>query len=183
MVFLTLTTTQHKNYSSDILLLSDTPRLNGTQLNYYFVCKRKLWLFSHDITFESSSELVSLGRLVHKDSYKRKKKEIRIGDISIDHIDKDVIHEVKKSDKIHEAHEFQLLYYIYCLKKLGVHKTGILDYPKLKKIVKVVLTQQKQRLLESVICDTSDVINAKRPPPAEYKPICDKCAYAEYCWS
>ena len=77
-------------------MLNNTVELTGTQLNYYFVCKRKLWLHSRNISFESSSELVKLGNLIHKDSYKRKKKEIRIGSISVDYINKGEIHEVKK---------------------------------------------------------------------------------------
>ncbi|MEM3192938.1 MAG: Dna2/Cas4 domain-containing protein, partial [Candidatus Parvarchaeota archaeon] len=34
----------------------------GTQVNYYFVCKRKLWFFSHNIELESDSDLVLMGR-------------------------------------------------------------------------------------------------------------------------
>ena len=79
-------------------MLNDT-ELTGTQINYYFVCKRKLWLHSHNISFESSSELVKLGTLIHKNSYKRKKKEIRIGSISIDYVNKGEIHEVKNQIK------------------------------------------------------------------------------------
>ena len=30
----------------------------GTQINYYFVCKRKLWLFTKDIRFENEIEYV-----------------------------------------------------------------------------------------------------------------------------
>ena len=160
-----------------------TSDLTGTQINYYFVCKRKLWLFSHNITFESSSDLVKIGRLVDKDTFKKKKKNIRIGSISLDHIDRGVIHEVKKSDKIHDAHTYQLLYYIYYLKKLGIKTTGVLNYPLLKKTVKVSLTKQQQMLVEKVVKDASSIISAKKPPKAEYKTVCDKCAYAEYCWS
>ena len=163
--------------------MDNLPDLTGTQLNYYLICKRKLWLFSHDITFESSSDLVKIGNVIDKDSFKRKKKNIRIGRISIDHIDNGVIHEVKKSDKIHDAHEHQLLYYIYYLKKLGVKTTGVINYPKLKKKVQVVLTEQKQDSLERLIADATDIISAEKPPVAEYKAVCDKCAYAEYCWS
>ena len=78
------------------MILLDSLELTGTQINYYFVCKRKLWLHSRNISFESSSDLVKLGSLIHKDSYKRKKKEIRIGNISIDYANKGEIHEVKK---------------------------------------------------------------------------------------
>ena len=46
--------------------LSDEPvKFTGTQINYYFVCKRKLWLFSHNMELESESDLVHLWRLLH----------------------------------------------------------------------------------------------------------------------
>lgn len=157
--------------------------LTGTQVNYYFICKRKLWLHSRNISFESSSDLVKLGNLIHKNSYKRKKKEIRIGNISIDYINKGQIHEVKKSDKIHEAHTYQILYYMYYLKNLGVETTGVLEYPSMKKTVNIILTPQKQDFIDETIRDATQIISREKPPVAEYKPICDKCAYAEYCWS
>ena len=55
-------------------MLSDTEKhlqIRGTQINYYFICKAKLWLFSHHIQMEQESELVSLGKMLHKDSYTR----------------------------------------------------------------------------------------------------------------
>ncbi|MEM4284287.1 MAG: Dna2/Cas4 domain-containing protein, partial [Candidatus Caldarchaeum sp.] len=38
----------------------------GTQINYYFVCKRKLWFFSHNMELESESDVVLLGKLLHE---------------------------------------------------------------------------------------------------------------------
>ena len=36
-------------------------RVTGNMVNYFFVCKRKLWLFQHQIGFEQTSERVQLG--------------------------------------------------------------------------------------------------------------------------
>ena len=107
----------------------------GTQINYYFVCHRKLWLFTKDIRFEDENEYVQLGRLIDENTYKRNKKQIEIGKIKIDFIDnKGVIHEIKKSNKIEKAHIHQVKYYILTLKRMGVENiTGEIDYPKLKK--------------------------------------------------
>jgi CRISPR-associated exonuclease Cas4 len=41
----------------------------GTQINYYFVCHRKLWLFTKDIRFEDENEYVQLGRLIDENTY------------------------------------------------------------------------------------------------------------------
>jgi hypothetical protein len=58
----------------------------GTQVNYYFICKRKLWLFSHGLEMEETSDLVLLGRLLHERGYQRKRKEVQVGRIKIDFV-------------------------------------------------------------------------------------------------
>jgi len=56
----------------------------GTQVNYYFVCRRKFWLFSRNFEMEHSSDRVLLGKLLHETSYPRKTKGIDLGPIKID---------------------------------------------------------------------------------------------------
>ena len=94
-------------------LLSKEMLFSGTQVNYYIICKTKLWLFSHFVTMEHSSDLVSYGKLVHETSYREKKKEIVIdGRIAIDFIQKGdtlILHEVKKAKKMEKAHRYCLL--------------------------------------------------------------------------
>lgn len=48
-------------------------KLSGLQINYYFICKTKLWLYSHGISLELESENVKLGIILHEDSFKREK--------------------------------------------------------------------------------------------------------------
>ena len=99
-----------------------SPKVTGCQINYYFICKRKLWLFSKHITMEQNSELVALGKLIDEFSHKRQKKSIMIdGVINIDFIDNQgIIYEVKKSIKMEDAHIWQLKYYLYYLAEKGV---------------------------------------------------------------
>ena len=44
----------------------------GTQVNYYLICKRKLWLFSRGLEMEEISDLVLLGRFLHERGYAAK---------------------------------------------------------------------------------------------------------------
>ena len=77
-------------------------KINGTQINYYFICKTKLWLFSHNIQLEDESENVKLGRILHEDSFKREKDFLIDNLINVDFIkitDCVEIHEVKKKLK------------------------------------------------------------------------------------
>ena len=156
----------------------------GTQINYYFVCKRKLWLFSKNISFEDENEYVQLGRLIDENTYKRNKKQIEIGKIKIDFIDnKGIIHEIKKSNKIETAHIHQVKYYIYFLKKLGVENiTGEIDYPKLKKREPVILNHEDEEEFEAIFSDIKKILDNPKPPPADKKTICKKCAYYEFCF-
>ncbi|MFH1897759.1 MAG: Dna2/Cas4 domain-containing protein [Candidatus Desantisbacteria bacterium] len=54
--------------------LGDQLTYTGTQVNYYLICKRKLWLFSHHLEMEATSDLVTLGKVLQEESYSRKHK-------------------------------------------------------------------------------------------------------------
>jgi CRISPR-associated exonuclease Cas4 len=69
----------------------------GTQINYYYICHRKLWLFSHGLNMEQTSDAVYLGKMIGEESYDREKKEIQIDNlITIDFIGKE---SYKQKDK------------------------------------------------------------------------------------
>ena len=92
--------------------------ITATHINLYNVCKRELWLHANEIRFEHTSDLVYEGKLIHEVCYPQrstKYEEIELDGIKVDFYDarNKVIHEIKKSDKVEEAHEWQLKYYIY----------------------------------------------------------------------
>ena len=107
--------------------------ITGTHFNYYQVCKRKLWLFANSISFEHTSDLVFEGKLIHATTYPQrsaKYEEIEMDGIKVDFYDtqKRVIHEIKKSDKVEVAHQWQLKYYIYVFERNGIEGvSGILE--------------------------------------------------------
>lgn len=160
-------------------------RFTGTQINYYFVCKRKLWFFSHNMELEAGSDLVVLGKLLHENSFKQKSlKEIEIGRIKIDFFERTKeVHEIKRSRKIENAHIYQLLYYLYYLEKnMNVNAKGILHYPLLKKKKEVILTKENKSELQRILVDIDNIIKQQKPPEAEWKQYCKHCAYNELCW-
>lgn len=163
-----------------------SPSYTGTQINYYFVCKRKLWYFSNDLSMEHNSDTVSIGKQIHEGSYKRKKKEVLIDDrIAIDFIGKQgVINEVKKSSSIEEAHKFQTLYYLYYLKQKGVENVkGIIRYPKLRKKLEIELDSDAETDLMEVLENMEDILDKDKPPEIEKsRSFCKKCSYYELCW-
>ena len=158
---------------------------NGTQINYFFVCQRKLWLFTNYINFENENELVQIGRLIDETTYIRNKKRIKIANICIDFVDsKGKIHEIKKSKKIEQAHIQQLKYYIYILKQHGFKNlTAELNYPKLKETVSIELTAQDEENFKNIFIKMQEILASPAPPEIINKPFCKKCAYFEFCYS
>ena len=158
-------------------------KTSGTKVNYYFVCKRKLWLFSRGIGLEGSSERVSLGKLLHESSYKRHRKSVLIDNlIAIDLVSSQEVGEVKYSDKLKEAARWQLLYYLFYLKRLGVEKRGVINYPKLRKREEVVLTPEAEEKLIEILKGIREVEELPSPPPPQKLPYCKRCSYYELCF-
>ena len=162
-------------------------KYRGTQVAYYVVCKRKLWLFSKGIGFEHSSEWVALGKLLDEESFKGEREEYFSGEpIKVDFIkgeDGLVVHEVKHSRAIEEAHEMQVLYYIYYLKRKGIKVSyGLLHYPKAKRVERVFLDLDKERLLEGALREIDSILSMEKPPAVEKKTYCKNCAYFDFCY-
>lgn len=160
------------------------PPFTGLEVNYYFICKKKLWWFVHGVKMEQESDRVKVGKLVHEESYGRKKKELNIDDkIILDWREDGVIHEVKLTDSMEEAHEMQLAYYLYYLKLKGV--TGLkgqIDYPKLKQTKTVELTPEVEEKIKQALEEMKRIVQSKRAPDVEWMKICRSCSYAELCW-
>lgn len=161
--------------------------INGSMINYYFICQRKLWLFTHNIQLEDESDNVQLGRLLHEDTYKRDNEQLIDNLIAVDFIrvknDLYEIHEIKKTDKMEQAHIYQLLYYMYYLKTNKDFKNmiGILNYPTLRKTKEIQLTNENQKELKKILEDIDKIINNKIPEVKKTK-TCYKCAYYEFCF-
>ncbi|MGC8870279.1 MAG: CRISPR-associated protein Cas4 [Brevinematia bacterium] len=159
-------------------------RITGIKINYLFVCERKLWLFDRGIGMEHTSEKVLLGKLLEDSSYlSEEKRKILIDDlICIDIISEDEIREVKYSNKMEEANRMQILYYLYYLKKLGIKKKGVLNYPKQRKKEIIELTLEDERKVEDALYRVGEIIKMEKPPSVVKKSYCKKCAYYEFCF-
>jgi CRISPR-associated exonuclease Cas4 len=162
--------------------------VNGVQINYYFICKTKLWLFSHHIKMEQESDNVSLGKILHETTYKKEKEFLIDNNINIDFIHKNKnlleIHEIKKSNKMEKPDKYQLLYYLYYLKEVKEVKNtiGYLDYPSIKKRTKIKLTPEYENELKKIIKEIN-TINSKPMEKPKKSKICLKCSYFEFCFS
>ena len=163
--------------------------ITGTHFNYYQICKRKLWLFANGISMEHTSDLVYEGKLIHEESYQQrsaKYEEVEMDGIKVDYYDTlhKVIHEIKKSDKVEVAHEWQLKYYMYVFEQNGIEGiSGILEYPVLRKRDTGLLSDIDRETIVEMINEIKQVIESDFCPPLEKKRICRNCSYWDFCYS
>lgn len=164
-------------------------RINATLINLYQVCKREMWLHANGIRFEHTSDLVYEGKLIHEESYPQrseKYEEVELDGIKVDFYDtkNKVIHEIKKSNKVEAAHEWQLKYYLYVFERNGMDGvTGILEYPTLRKTQEVVLNDVDREMIREMESKILSVVESEACPPTEKKGICRNCSYYEFCYS
>lgn len=160
-------------------------KVQGIKFNYYFICKRKLWLFHNGISMESTSDRVAQGKVVHENSYMRKEKskeKLIDSMIKIDIIEGNEIREVKISSKMMDSDRMQLLYYLYYLRKSGIEKVGTLNYVNEKKVEKVILDGNGERQVEEALIGIRKILSLEFPPPVCSYKYCKSCSYYEYCY-
>lgn len=162
--------------------------INATLINLYHICKRELWLHANGIRMEHTSDTVAEGKLIGETTYPQRAEkytEIEIGGSKIDFYDakNKIIHEIKKSDKTEEAHEWQVKYYIWLLQQNGIEgATGILEYPKLRQTTTVTLTSLDEVYLQKVSEQIKAIVEGEVCPPVINSKICKTCSYYDFCY-
>lgn len=162
--------------------------INATLINLFHVCKREMWLHANGIRMEHTSETVAEGKLLHETSYPQragKYTEIEIGGSKIDfyNASEKIIHEIKKSNKVESAHEWQLKYYILILEQHGIPDVdGILEYPKIRETKRVKLSENDREYLNEICTAIQLLIDSDICPPRIKKSFCKSCSYYDFCW-
>lgn len=171
--------------------------ITATHINYYHICHRKLWLFSNGINMEHTSDVVADGKLLHESSYPQRAEKYREIDLSftlnnkidlfgkIDFYDakEKVIHEIKRSDKMEAAHEWQVKYYIWLLELNGISDVhGIIEYPRLRETKEIELTEMDRNYLKLVVANITELQQSEICPPRINSKICKSCSYYELCY-
>lgn len=160
--------------------------MNGTLINYYYICKRKLWLSYNKINLESNSEDVLIGKELHNELNKSKNIEIELDGIKIDKLTDDYVIEIKKSDSNLKASIMQLKYYLYILNSYNIKKDGklkIIEKDKTTRDIKIKYDKKVEKEVKDTIIEIEKIINNSTIPSIN-KDIkkCKKCSYYEFCW-
>lgn len=168
----------------------------ATHINYYSICKRKLWLFANAIQMEHTSDTVYDGKLLHDSTYPQRAKKhsemelnSKWGALTLsgkvdfyDHKQK-IIHETKRGKSIEQAHALQVKFYIWLFELNGIHDViGRIEYPKLRQTSEIVLSRADVVFLEETIYGVNDLIHQKKCPSTINSKICKKCSYYQLCY-
>lgn len=138
---------------------------------------------------EHCSEIVYEGKLIHETSYSERSeryKEVQVGPVKVDYFDQknNVIHEIKKSSKLYESHKWQVKYYIYIFEQFGIEGvTGILEYPKERKVEEVLLGEPDRQYLKELVGKIDVLIHSDQCPKTINKPKCKNCSYYDFCYA
>lgn len=162
----------------------DDSKITGVMIQYYKTCKRELWFYLNQINMNYNNDDIEIGKLIHENSYKREKKEIRVDNIVFDFVKKNdelTVFEVKKSSKLTIGAQYQLYYYLYTLKKSNINATGVLVFPKERKREKIELNDNIISEIDEIINEIKKISIMDRPPKEDIKPYCKKCSFQELC--
>jgi CRISPR-associated exonuclease Cas4 len=163
-------------------------QLTATHINYFFICRRKLWLFSNGINMEHTSQAVAEGKLIGETTYPQRPEkytEVEIAGSKIDFYDAKakVVHEIKKSDKMETAHQWQVKFYIWLLEQNGIDgATGILEYPSLREKTEVLLTGDDRATLVNTVKEIEALVQKEECPARINAKICKSCSYHDFCY-
>jgi CRISPR-associated exonuclease Cas4 len=175
--------------SEDSLDISQS-HITGTMVAYYYICHRKLWLFSKGLNLENVSGNVDVikGKILHENRFTREtNKEVGFDTVKIDFFrfgDQVYVHEVKKSKKFEEAHTWQLKYYIYLLQQKGINcSAGVIHYPGSMRKIDVELKNEDHPQLARALEGIAEITSNSNLPPKKQKKICSRCAYFDFCYA
>ena len=162
-------------------------RVTGSIVQAYMICPRQAWLMTRQINPDEDNDMLALGRFVSETSYARDRKEIQIGNLSLDLVRREgknlVVAEVKKSSRTREAAFWQLVFYLVELKTMGIEAEGELLFPEERRRERVVLNSELQTRISELIKEVRNTAESSVPPNAVRIKACSKCAYAEFCWA
>lgn len=162
-------------------------KITGSIIQAYSICKRQAWLMSRQITGDQYNDFLAIGRVISEESFKRDKKELRIGSNVIDIVrNKDgsvILIETKKSSRAINASKSQLLFYLYNLRHKVKNLQGEIRIPKEKKIINVVLDETEIEKIDKLKKDIQTLLEKETAPEVKKSKFCTKCSYYEFCWS
>lgn len=138
---------------------------------------------------EHTSEQVAEGKLTGELSYPgRAEKYTELilpgGKIDFYDVKNAVVHEVKHSNKVEQAHIAQVKYYMYLLIEAGVkNPKAVIEYPRLREKESVLWETGDKEKVEQWIAEVKSILGLDQPPAVLNSKICRSCSYHDFCFS
>lgn len=161
-----------------------TRPITGLMIKYYHTCHRELWFYANQLDVDRTNTGIVHGSRIDDTSYAENRRRVFIdGTIAIDILEDGTVVEVKRSSKAKSPGEWQLKYYLWYLKhQKELELPGEMAYPRERKREAVELTTDDEQHIENIIPKIRTIIQQRSPPDPERIPICDACAYHDFCW-
>jgi CRISPR-associated exonuclease Cas4 len=157
-------------------------KVTGISIQYASVCKRELWFYLHGVDINRDNPHIATGSDVDSRFYQDAESQVIDSMIAPDILEDGRIIEVKPSSTNSCSSENQLLYYMWYLSRFyDIKRSGVLAYPTERKRESVELTDQKITKIKELIQTVYEMYQSDEPPEFEEKPVCESCAYKEFC--
>lgn len=95
-----------------------------------------------------------------------------------------IIHETKRSNKVEEAHIWQIKFYLWLMELNGIEaEKGIIEYPKLREREEIFLEEKDINYLKDIIQKIKILTENDVCPTVLNSKICKSCSYFDFCYS
>jgi CRISPR-associated exonuclease Cas4 len=166
----------------------DFSEIKGTDVNYFFICKRRAWMSLINFYIIDNNPFVKHGQYLSEAKRRQGFSNIRIGRNEIDNLEimsdgQYIIHEFKRGKKALKGDIFQVLHYINLLESQGFKvKNGVLHLLGTKSIEIIPNIKDKNELFK-VYEELYKLKNAQMPEAIRNYYCNHGCSYRFYCWS
>lgn len=166
----------------------DIESIKGTDINYYFICRRRTWMSVHSFYIIDKNQFVQHGSFLSAKKRNTGYNSVRIGKNEIDNLEQNsngeyIVHEYKRGYKPLDGDIFQILHYMNLIENSGYKiGDGILHLLGSKKVVYVKKTEKLMNRLIDAYRDIQRLKNEEMPGPIRNYFCLHGCSYAYFCW-
>lgn len=167
----------------------DPSDFRGTDISYFYICRRRAWLSVHEMTITDGTLFVKHGSFISNRKRAYGYSEMVVGRNKIDNLKVDddgsyVVHEFKRGGKLLDADVMQVSHYINVLEHIGSKvKHAEIHLLKSKRIEFINFNSQLKEKLELTYKELQNMLHTEIPE-AELNYFCyHGCSFVEFCWS
>lgn len=159
--------------------------VHGLLFQHVALCPTRVWLHHRRIDCAHLNRFMRMGLWLERTSYEGHWEQTGGLGIRPDQVEWNahIVSEVKSSRGPTRAAKLQLLFYVAQLEvATGERWTGLLRFPRTRRVQRVELDSRWEDELEEALRQIEAIVRAAIPPPKQARPICVGCSYRMLCW-